>query len=122
MTAMQAPPNRQSPRVSPRIYAREVGSFGTCKARRFAHSCHVSPGRLGRTETLVGRGTTPPTREETHVPAPHRVYAKDYEVAFTAKQVAALQHEAALTGLTISDLVRAAVEVAFMGDERRRPR
>lgn len=52
--------------------------------------------------------------------APTKVYAKDYEVAFTAKQVAALQHEAALTGLTISDLIRAAVETAYMRPRRAR--
>ncbi len=52
--------------------------------------------------------------------APTRVYARDYQVAFTAKQVAALQHEAALTGLTISDLIRSAVEAAYMSDPRAR--
>jgi len=53
--------------------------------------------------------------------SPIRVYERKVDIGFTAEQLAALRAEAALSGRTISDLIRAAVEAAYM-QQGRRPR
>jgi hypothetical protein len=44
------------------------------------------------------------------MPAPYKVYARKCDVAFTASQIEAAKHRAALEGKTFSDVVRDALD------------
>lgn len=49
--------------------------------------------------------------------SPIRVFERKVDIAFTAEQLAALRAEAALSGRTVSELIRAAVEAAYVASQ-----